>query len=532
MFSPQEMEDLLDEMYNNFTPTPLQPGDPAYVDCRAVRGDEDVVEDLGRTVRRSRAFTYQLYSGYRGSGKTTELLRLKKDLEDRGHVVVYFAADEEDISVQDAQYTDILLACTRHLLRELKDANPDPILDWLKNRLQDLKNVMLTEINIDNKLNLEVGLKEFAKITAAVRAEPGQRQKIRERIEPHTETLIQALNTFIADAKKHLPEKTKLLAIADNLDRIVPIFHENGRSNHEEIFLDRHEQLKALHCHIIYTVPISLIYSKWATELKDDYGIPQVLPSIMVRQKNGDPYENGLDILKKIICLRLPSSLKDSLVPDVFESEEVLQELCLMSGGYVRDLVQLMQEAITKTDELPIRARAVQRAVDDLRDVYRHAIESSDWIQLAKVALSKSIEPSQSHLLFRRCILDYQYIDIKGDRRRYYDVHPVIKKMGNFVDAISHLLGEVDYLNRAHKTVDGIILLGLENIYQEYQSFLDNNDYKNASKSALQAVTLLNNLQESMNFQQDRDVYRRIVALRSYWELMANLDKSRIHLNS
>jgi len=34
-----------------------------------------------------------------------------------GHVVVYFAADEEDISVQDAQYTDILLACTRHLLR-------------------------------------------------------------------------------------------------------------------------------------------------------------------------------------------------------------------------------------------------------------------------------------------------------------------------------------------------------------------------------------------------------------------------------
>ncbi|MDC0831882.1 hypothetical protein POG22_02510 [Geitlerinema sp. CS-897] len=100
---------------------PLQPGDPAYVDCREVRGDEDVVEDLGRTVRRSRDLTYQLYSGYRGSGKTTELLRLKENLENRNHVVVYFAADEEDISVQDAQYTDILLACTRHLLRELKD---------------------------------------------------------------------------------------------------------------------------------------------------------------------------------------------------------------------------------------------------------------------------------------------------------------------------------------------------------------------------------------------------------------------------
>ena len=429
MPSFQEMEDLLDEMYNAFTPTPLQPGDPAYVDCRAVRGDEDVVEDLGRTVRRSRDLTYQLYSGYRGSGKTTELLRLKKDLVDRGHVVVYFAADEEDLSVQDAQYTDILLACTRHLLRELKKANPDPILNWLKGRLKDLKDVMLTEINID-KVDLELGLKEFAKLTAAVRAEPGQRQKIRERIEPHTETLLQALNAFVEDGRSQLPEKTKLLVIADNLDRIVPIFRENGRSNHEEIFLDRHEQLKALNCHIIYTVPISMIYSRWATELKDNYGIPLVLPSIMVRWENGEPYDKGLEILRTVIQRRVPESLRDALVPDVFESEAVLRNLCLMSGGYVRDLVQLMQEAITKTNVLPIQARAVQRAADALRDVYRRAVEEEQWVVLREVHESKKIENEQMErsLLFSRCVLEYRYFDENGDKHTWYDVHPLLWK--------------------------------------------------------------------------------------------------------
>jgi hypothetical protein len=428
MANPQEIEDLLDEMYNAFTPTPLQPGDPAYVDCREVRGDEDVVKDLGRTVRRSHDFTYQLYSGYRGSGKTTELLRLKKDLEDRGHLVVYFAADEEDISVQDAQYTDILLACTRHLLKKLKEANSTPILNWLKGRLHDLKDVMLTEINID-QLTLEVGLKEFAKIAAAVRTEPGQRQKIRERLEPHTETLIQALNAFIADGSK-LSEKHKLLVIADNLDRIVPIFRDNGRSNHEEIFLDRHEQLKALNCHIIYTVPISLIYSRWATELKDNYGIPQVLPSIMVRQVDGEFCEAGLDILKTIIQLRLPLELREVLVPQVFESETVLQELCLTSGGYVRDLVQLMQEAITKTDALPIPAKSVQRATDALRDVYRRAVEEDQWEVLRLVHESKGIENDDIHrsLLFSRCVLEYRYFDNQGDKRTWYDVHPVLWK--------------------------------------------------------------------------------------------------------
>lgn len=427
MASLQDMEDLLDEMYNAFAPTPLQPGDPAYVDCRAVRGDEDVLEDLGRTVRRSRELTYQLYSGYRGSGKTTELLRLKKDLEDRGHVVVYFAADEADLSVQDAQYTDILLACTRHLLRGLKGANPAPILNWLKARLHELKDVMLTEINID-QVNLEVGLKEFAKLTAAVRAEPGQRQKIRDRLEPHTETLIEALNTFIADASSHLPEKTKLLVVADNLDRIVPIFRDNGRSNHEEIFLDRHEQLKALNCHIIYTVPISMIHSRWATELKDNYGIPQVLPSIMVRQEDGNPYEPGLQILRQMIQLRVPQHLQATLVPDVFESESVLQELCLVSGGYARDLVQLMQEAINKTDTLPIRARAVQRATDALRDVYRRAVEENQWAVLREVNTSKTINHDEVHrsLLFSRCVLEYRYFDSEGKKRTWYDVHAVL----------------------------------------------------------------------------------------------------------
>ena len=429
MASPQEMEELLDNMYNEFTPTPLQPGDPAYVDCRAVRGDEDVVEDLGRTVRRSRAYTYQLYSGYRGSGKTTELLKLGKALEDVGHVVVYFAADEEDLSVQDAQYTDILLACTRHLLKRLDAANPEPILKWLRARLRELKDVMLTDINVD-KVNLEIGLKEFAKITAAVRAEPGQRQKIRDRIEPHTETLIQALNSFIKDGSDHLPSGTKLIVIADNLDRIVPIFRENGRSNHEEIFLDRHEQLKALNCHIIYTVPVSMVYSRWATELKDNYGIPLVLPSIRVRQKDGSPFEGGTEILKTIIQLRLPYRLRESLVPDVFESENVLQDMCLMSGGYVRDLIQLMQEAITKTETLPIRARAVQRAKDALRDVYRRAVEEDHWEVLREVHSSKEIanDEIQRGLLFSRCVLEYRYFDGDGDKHTWYDVHPLLWK--------------------------------------------------------------------------------------------------------
>ncbi|MGA0200019.1 MAG: hypothetical protein ACO3NK_13060 [Prochlorotrichaceae cyanobacterium] len=155
-----------------------------------------------------------------------------------------------------------------------------------------------------------------------------------------------------------------------------------------------------------------------------------MLPSIMIRQKDNSPYQQGLDKLREMIELRLPENLRPHLIPSVFESEAVLQDLCLMSGGYARDLVQLMQEAINKTDSLPIRSRAVQRAADDLRDVYRRAVEEEQWAVLREVHQEKSIENQEMErsLLFSRCVLEYRYFDDNGDKQTWYDARPLLWK--------------------------------------------------------------------------------------------------------
>jgi energy-coupling factor transporter ATP-binding protein EcfA2 len=247
------MSDALARIANAFDPArPLPAGDPQYVDCRAVRGDEDIVSDLGKRIRTSDQITCQLYTGHRGSGKSTELRRLQKSLEDDNFFVVYFEADEEDVDPQNVEYIDILLACTRRFLKDLRSANAAPIQDWLRDRRQELQDLAQMEISLES-LDLEQSLSVFTKLTASVRAEPTQRAKIRERVNPHTTTLLAALNQFIADARKHLPQgKTKLAMIVDNLDRIPIDVRDNGRSNHEEIFLDRAEQLRGLDCHMVY----------------------------------------------------------------------------------------------------------------------------------------------------------------------------------------------------------------------------------------------------------------------------------------
>ncbi|OKH31893.1 pilus assembly protein PilB [[Phormidium ambiguum] IAM M-71] len=436
--------EILKKLFNSFDPSrPLPAGDPKYVDCREVRGDGDILEELGREIIFSERLTCQLYSGHRGAGKSTELLRLQQDLDSKGYFVIYFAADEEDIDSEDAQYTDILLACTRHLLDALKNsADPQPLLDWLKDRWNDLKDLALTEVSLES-LSIEAQLHQFAKLTANLRAVPSVRQKIRERIDPHTTTLIKALNEFIREGKKKLPEKySQLLVIADNLDRIVPVIQEDGRSNHDHIFLDRHEQLKALECHLVYTVPISMLYLQKATDLRNNYdGENRVLPMIMVKTPDNVIYQPGLNKLKEVIAKRVNQVIPDrALETEIFDSPQTLEQICLMSGGHVRELLLLLRVAVKQTDKLPIPVKAVQRAITEARDNYRRSVQENQWQALAKVYHSKRIINDDLHrsLLFNRCLLEYRYLD--GDEiKRWYDVHPLIKGIEEFKEACQQI---------------------------------------------------------------------------------------------
>lgn len=432
------------QLYNVFDPFYiLSAGNPAYVDCTDVRSGQDILLDIGKDILLSSEKTCQLYSGHRGAGKSTELLRLQKYLDDLGFFVVYFAADEQDIEPQDVEYSDILLACTRRILEALKGkGNSNSVREWVKNLFEDLKDI-IPDISF-KEIEIEKDIPTFAKITAKIHTEPAQRRKIRNLINPHTQTLIQALNQFINDARKKLSEQYEdIVLIVDNLDRIVPIMYEDRRSNHEQIFLDHNEQLKALDCHLIYTVPISLVYSDNGAKLQDTYAdIPFVLPMVMVHTPENQTHERGLNIFKKLLQERVKTVNSNMSIVSLFENPQNLDELCLMSGGHLRNLIILMREAIKYTDTLPISTKAVQKSIAQLRNTYHNTVYPNEWETLASVFLSKKIKNDNSHLtlLFNRCILEYRYLDADNQVRYWYDVHPIIRDIDDFQAALQKLM--------------------------------------------------------------------------------------------
>ncbi len=138
--------------------------------------------------------------------------------------------------------------------------------------------------------------------------------------------------------------------------------------------------------------------------------------------------------MKELIAKRINIVDPSLRLEEVFERAETIEQLCLISGGHVRNLMLLMKTAIQRTDKSPIPDKAIHRAIAELRGTYRNAIYDYEWSMLAKVSRSKQT-PNQDEyckLLFNRCILEYRYIDPQGEIKTWHDIHPLIHDIEEF----------------------------------------------------------------------------------------------------
>jgi hypothetical protein len=136
---------------------------------------------------------------------------------------------------------------------------------------------------------------------------------------------------------------------------------------------------------------------------------------------------------------RLDSPMDGVSEVSVFDNADTLEQLCLMSGGHVRMLMQLIQKAIDWTDALPITAQAARRAAEETRETYKLAIQDHHWGMLASVCHSKTAKNNEQYLglLLNRCLLEYRYYDEEETLQIWCNVHPLIEGLKTFQEALS-----------------------------------------------------------------------------------------------
>ena len=423
-----------------------QPDDRRYyIDFASVRGS-DVVRELGRTITLLGGDrpSCQLFAGHIGCGKSTELLRLKADLEEKGFHVVYFESSE-DLDMADVDVSDILLAIARQVMESLAAIDIDLQPRGFKALLQGAVDLLQTPIELSGEavipgLGTIAGSSEgdfayslpggIAKITAKTKDSPKLRALLRQYLEPRTNGILETINRELLDpAVDRLRQRGKagLVAIVDNLDRVDNTTKSPGRTQPEYLFVDRGEQLKKLNCHLVYTIPLALMFSNDLARLVSRFGVkPKVLPTIPVFRRDGSEFVPGMERLRQTILTRAfpdvdpPTQLAQ--LSQVFEDKETCDRLCRASGGHVRNLLGLVYGCIQK-DDAPISRYTVETVVKEARDDLISPLTDDEWKLLIRAVKQQSVRGDEDYQLLLRSMFLFEYRDENG---RWFGINPIL----------------------------------------------------------------------------------------------------------
>ncbi|HPE59375.1 MAG: hypothetical protein KDI15_03380 [Thiothrix sp.] len=418
---------------------PLEPGDPLFVDTAPARGDFNLknlyrqlnVDNQGVLHTPSRK-QYILFTGHRGCGKSTELLRVAKYLNDPGRYYVIHLDCLTKLDINNLRYSDVLLAVAAALLERMEHEDRitvesvflDKINNWFKERVITHARLKNLEIELKAGARVEAGLpwlaKLFGEMTNKIGTGSTYREELREVVRNSFSELAGSFNQFIRAAEDKISQRNlgqRILFTVDGTDRL------NAEDAHKFFVEDVH-QLTQLESLFIYCAPIHLLHAD--NQLNASFNLTFRVPMLKIRDRDNQPLAAHYAIMRELAWKRVPSYL--------FETPETLDLLICYSGGHPRDLLRLLNVAINHADDELINYRAAEKAVQDVANDYRRLVDSKDYTQLVWIDQHPDIAPDEVNnektvrMLYNLILLEYN--------NYFWKSHPVITTLQGYRKAL------------------------------------------------------------------------------------------------
>jgi len=445
----------LEEIAAQVIVEPLKLGDPRYVDLSSGRSTTDLgmlrihLQDHDAAQNR---FAKVVFTGHRGSGKSTELLRLEHELSQR-FTPLHLCVD--DTLLRDCDYPDLLLWLVDSLARTF-DEGKMPLDERLTNDVAmwfaettkvDVKKVQ-SEVSVETEAEAQartglywLSLKILARLKASIVGSVERRQEVRRSLKNYSDQLIDRVNLLLDNAQRVLESHGKtpdLLIVQDNLDRLPP---DAGQS----LFIQNGDLLKRLRAHFIFTVPIAMVLAPWNIGSVFEHSF--TMPMVKVQERQGQEFKDGIDALVKLLKARVD-------VKAVFSSPGVARYLARMSGGSARDLIRLLSYAQLTARALGkqcIDQAAAEQATGKMRIDYERLLipgniyfpllaqvhrTKSDWLSDESRKDPETVQAARD--FFSQLLVNGSVLEYNGDSS-WYDVHPVVQEIQAFKDALAKL---------------------------------------------------------------------------------------------
>jgi hypothetical protein len=304
---------------------------------------------------------------------------------------------------------------------------------YFKNLFTEISEFLQTPLDIGVEAELSVGI---AKITAKTKDSPKLRGQLRQYLEPRTNGILESINKeLLKPAREKLKQQGKkgLVVIIDNLDRVDNSLKPSGYYQPEYLFVERGEQLNQLNCHVVYTIPLVLIFSNALGRLTNRFGVdPKVLPMVPVQLQDSSQFSQGITLLQQMIMARAFPGVSweqsQNLITEVFDSPDTLKRLCRVSGGHLRNLLMLLFRCLQQEDP-PLSRECVDRVIKQRRNELSLAITPDEWELLREVAQDKNLRGHERYELLLRSMFVFEYRNQDGS---WFDINPILAEAKEF----------------------------------------------------------------------------------------------------
>jgi hypothetical protein len=404
---------------------PLASGDQRWEDFSAARGNrgtEALEEALA--LRAPNRFVHAAFVSHRGAGKSTEILRLTERLRD-AYAPVYLEATVEmdpfGIEAEDLLFNMAL--AVEAAMRARGSPLPDDLLmrvrKWFEEVVKTTKWVQgfnaEAAAGVEGKLSSPFVGGIFGSLKALFKQESEYRTEIKQVLRKYPGTLIRSVNELLDAANAILGDRA-LLVIVDNLDRYDPEVVD-------KLLGAGADRIRQLRCNFILTPPIGLLLQPKSAQLDRIYSCHFLYA---VRLRNPDQAYDlfdgpGRDLMERALARRVDL---DALMPDKAARDRLIGA----SGGSMRELLDLVYQAVLLTRVELITEADVERAVAQRKQRLRDLINANGWLDtLVRIATDHQIHTDQ------RCMeVLFHYLAFKYNGDGWYDIHPLVAELPEF----------------------------------------------------------------------------------------------------
>lgn len=427
---------LLKKLYKSLTgegALPLEPDAPYYVPILESSPEKDPILALWQRIDLADSESINLLTGFRGNGKSTELRRLKRKLQEDGCQVFLVNMLDYVLMTKPLELSDFILSLMAALAGAMEQCEEYDLKPLSQGYWERMQTFLESEVELEKISMTGRAGDAAAGLAFQLKTDPNFKQKIQQHLQGHLTRLVQDAREFVDGLVVEIrnqakdPDK-KVVFLVDSLEQLRGSGDEaeNIYASTVELFSGQAANLQFPKFHIVYTIPPYL--PALAHNIGRTLGGHPVTqwPNIHVRSKDNSDDADGLRVMTRIIDKRI-KNWRD-LIP-----EKYMLQMASASGGDLRDFFRLIRECAISLrtarfaeSEAVLDSTMVEWVIQQLRnELLPLADEDAEW--LAKIHETKREAlhterdlPALARFLDSNLIMNY----LNGEP--WYDIHPLL----------------------------------------------------------------------------------------------------------